>query len=180
MPRPTSPCNQCSLASPRPRLRLACLSRLPAHCATRACALRLQLCDHSSSSPPLIPASPHPCPSSAQVKPIIKSFCSESSLTGTFCPYPPLPPSLALSLYSLPPTLPSPPTSPPPPLPLPSSPCHPLSRLRAAIRRNQCIYSFITKIAENDLLYPASNQKAERADGQRASGRCSGAGRCKD
>jgi hypothetical protein len=52
--------------------------------------------------------------------------------------------------------------------------------LRTVIRRCQCVYSFITLIAENDLLYPASNQKAARADGWRASGQCSGAGRRKD
>ncbi len=40
------------------------------------------------------------------------------------------------------------------------------------IRRNQCVYSFIIEISENDLLYPASNQEAVTADGWRALGRC--------
>ena len=59
---PTRSRQPARLASPCPRLRLAGLSRPPAHRATRA--LRLELCDRRSSSQPLTPTARR-CPSSA-------------------------------------------------------------------------------------------------------------------
>jgi hypothetical protein len=43
MPSPPAPSSQRGLASPRPRLRLVCLSRPPEHCATRSARSRLAL-----------------------------------------------------------------------------------------------------------------------------------------
>ncbi len=101
------------------------------------CALNCVTAAHRRSrSPPPLVAAPH-----QRCRPGLPLPLAAALLL-TFCPPPPLPPSLA--------------------------------------RRYQCVSSFITLIAENYLLYPASNQEAERADGWRASGRCSGAGRCKD
>ncbi len=52
----------------------------------------------SLSRSPGIINPPLPPPSSTQVKPIINPFGTESSLTGTFCPLPPLSQNLAFSL----------------------------------------------------------------------------------
>jgi hypothetical protein len=137
-------------AAPHPRRRPGVLSPLAAparlialddYIFSASCCTKLHSQAHhcltsSLSRSPGIFTPPLPQQSSAQVNPI-KSFFSESSLTGTFCPLPSLTQSLALSLSSRPrpPPLPrAPPTSAPsPPLPV----MDPLSRLRAAIRRNQ-------------------------------------------